>query len=163
MTVRDDVLTTIALIGNDPKANEQTIVERLVAQDYEVLQAELLVAFVPLGLARVIIARLHCESLIDLPDTALIRDFTQNRTLEVNLMNIPEFVTAFQLGEETFLTGVIPREQFKAASSFSVELNLISKALYAGESIGGGEMAPPILLRLAQAPGFENWYQSLKS
>lgn len=66
------------------------------------------------------------------------------------------------LGEETLQTGIIPREQFKAATAFSLELNLITKVLNAGASISG-EIAPPILLRLADTPGFEEWYQALNS
>lgn len=161
MTIRDDVLITASLIADDP-SDERAIVERLVAQGYDAFRAELLIAFVPLGLARPVIARLEANPPIDLPDTVMIRDFIGNRTLEVNLADVPEFMTACQLGEETFLTDDHLREQLRAASSISVELNLISKVLNEGHDIGGGKMAPPILLRLAETPGFEEWYQSIK-
>jgi hypothetical protein len=90
---------------------------------------------------------------------ALVRDFTNDRTLKVRLDDVPEFVTARELGEETFLTGIIPRAQFKAAVRLSVELNLVNDVLNAGVSISGAKAAPPILLRLAEAPGFDEWYQ----
>ena len=148
VTVRDDVLTTAALIADDPSADEHTLVERLVSRGYDILQAELLVVFVPLGLARAVIARLPADPPLKLPDTARIRDFARNRMLRVRLADVPEFVTAQQIGEEAFHTGVIPREQFRAASSISVELNCVSKALNEGLSIAGisgGVMSPPVM------------------
>jgi hypothetical protein len=159
--MRNDVLTTARIIGDFPLASEQSIVERLVAQGYKALQAELLVTFVPLGLGRAVIARLPVDAPIRVPETALISDSNSNR-LVVTLADVPEFATARVLGEETFQTGIIPRERFKAATAFSLELNLITKVLNAGASVSG-EIASPILLRLAESPGFEEWYQALNS
>ena len=65
-----------------------------------------------------------------------------------------------ELGEETFVTGIIPREQF-IASCQSVEINLINQALDEGAKLGGAVFSPSILLRLADTPGFEEWYESL--
>src|SRR5689334_233961 len=109
-------MITVTLIADDPSAGEPTIVERLVARGYDVFRAELLMVFVPLGLARDVIARREAAPPIDLLDTVMIRDFRLNKTFEISLADVPEFVTACHLGEETFLTGVIPREQFKEAS-----------------------------------------------
>ena len=160
--LRDHIMTLAALMAEYTSADEQTIVEHMVAHGHTVLQAELLVAFAPLGLARPLISRLGIDPPIHLPDVALIRVSNGKRMLEVRLTDVPEFVTAFELGEETFLTGVIPRDQFRAASSISVELNLISQALNAEKSLSGAKMSPPILLRLADAPGFKQWYKSVK-
>jgi hypothetical protein len=160
--MRNDILKAVALIADDPSADEREIVERLVAQGYDALRAELLVAFAPLGLGRAVITRLAADPPVRLSATAQIRDFTNDRWLEVRLDDVPEFVAARELGEETFLTGIIPREQFQAAAGLSVELNLVNDALSAGESIGGAKASPPILLRLADAPGFEDWYQRVR-
>ena len=81
-------LQPLGSYGDSAPASEQSIVEQLVAEGYNVLQSELLVAFVPLGLGRAAIARLP---------------------------------------------------------------------------VGAAALAPPQLLRLAAAPGFEEWYQALKS
>lgn len=162
MTVREDILTTTRLIVDDPSAAEHIIVERLVEQGYDVLRAELLAVFVPLGLARALIAQLELSPPIRLSSKALIQYSDGNQTLEVDLRQIPEFEAARQLGEETFRTGIIPREQFGAASSVSVEMKLINEALDAGKDIAGSTMAAPILLRLAAAPGFDEWYSKLQ-
>ncbi len=160
--IHEDVLKTAALIGDNPFAEEHTLVDLLVTQGYEVLRAELLVVLVPLGLARSVIARLEADPPIDLPDTAQIQDYTRNRKLEIRLADVPEFVTALELGEQHFQTGIIPQEHFSAAAGFSVELHLISAVLNAGDEIDGGEMAPPILLRLADKRGFKEWYRRVK-
>jgi hypothetical protein len=88
----------------------------------------------------------------------MIKDYARNRTLEIRLADVPEFVMALELGEEAYINGVIPRAEFQA-SCISVELNLINQALNAGSKLGNVLMAPQILLRLAKAPGFEEWYQ----
>lgn len=142
--------------------SEHQIVEQLVAQGYDVLRAELLMVFVPLGLARSVITRLADDPPVQLSDTAVISDFIDNRVLTVRLADVPEFEVARQLGEETFQTGIISRDQFSEAISSSVELILINNALDEGKSISGAEMAPPHLLRLAETPGFEEWYRAIK-
>lgn len=163
MTMRDDVLTTLALISDNPSADEGTIVELLVAQGYDRLRAEVLIAFVPLGLARALIARIPADPPIHLSQTAQIQNLASGPTKEVRLAEIPEFQISHELGEEAFTTGIVPREQFDAASRLSVELNLINDALRAKANLGGAKMAAPILLRLAEAPGFEEWYQKLRA
>lgn len=161
MTLRDDILTTTAVMEEVITLGEHAVVERLVAQGYSELQAELLVAFVPLGLGRAVIARLPADTPLTLPDTALIRDFDTGRDLEIQLSNVPEFMTALVLGEEAFMTGIIPQGQFSASCN-SVELNLISEALNAGHEIGGARISSPILLRLAGVSGFADWYHGVR-
>jgi hypothetical protein len=63
VTIHNDVLITAACIADNPAADEQTIVESMVAQGYEVLRAEVLVVFVPLGAEWV----LTCLRLTDQP------------------------------------------------------------------------------------------------
>ena len=159
MTVVDAVLTTIATMAENPTASEAEIVLRLIDLGYDELQAEKLMIFVPLGLARALIARLGADPPVQLSDTALIRDGTMDRVLQLD--NVPEFVTALQLAEETFISGIIPRDEFTAACTYSVELNLLNQALNAGSPIGGAVVSPPVLLRLADAAGFEEWYRSV--
>jgi hypothetical protein len=161
VTIRDDVLKTAFLMA-DFYESESEVVERLVAQGFDVLRAELLMVFVPLGLARSVIARLEVDPPIQLSDTAMIMDSANERKLTVKLADVPEFVMALYLGEEYFQTGIIPKEQFGVAISSSVELILINNALASGKNIGGAEMAPPRLLRLAETPGFEDWYHAIK-
>ncbi len=161
MTIRDDVLKTAFLMA-DLYDSEDEIVERLVALGHDVLRAELLMVFVPLGLARSIIARLPADPPVQLSDMAVIMDFANDQMLPVKLADVPEFVAALYLGEEFFQTAIISREQFGVAISSSVELILINKALAAGTSLDGAEMAQPHLLRLAKTPGFEEWYRAIK-
>ena len=161
MTIRNDVLVTVAVMAEDSILGENTIVERLIGRGYDRLRAELLVAFVPLGLARALITRTRALPPIHLSKIALIQEGSDGSPMEVVLAEIPEFKAALQLGEETFTTGIIPREEFRAASLMSVELSLIDAALRGNADLRGATMAPPILLRLAEAPGFEQWYRSL--
>jgi len=84
----------------------------------------------------------------------LIRKGEQEK--KVKLRYVPEFAEALKLGEETFLTGVIPKEPFTAASRLSVELNLLNQALEAETTLS--TISAPILLRLGEVPGFDDWY-----
>jgi len=160
MTLRDDVLITTVAMAESISASEQAVVENLMARGYSELRAEVLLAFVPLGLGRAIISRLPNGSSIVLPDTALIQEGFQSRLLGVKLTDVPEYVTARNLGEETFINGCIPRQQLSASCN-SVELNLVSDALNKNVDIGGAVISPSILLRLADAPGFEEWYEHI--
>ena len=161
VTIRTDVLTTVAIVSTAISEGEQAVVERLVEHGYSRLRAEVLLTFVPIGLCRAVIARLCSNPPLALPNKALIKDYARDRTLEVQLDDVPEFVVARELGEETYINGVIPRAEFQA-SCISVELNLINQALNAGSKLGGLQMAPQILLRLADAPGFEEWYEKIR-
>jgi hypothetical protein len=158
-----DVLATAALMAHTIAVEgviEHAVVERLVEQGYSRMRTEVLVVFVPLGLYRAVIAQLPARPPIALPEIAMIQDYAHDRTLKVRLANVPEFVAALELGEETFVTGVLPREHLDACC-ISVELNLINEALNAGKELGGSRFASPYLLRLAETPGFEEWYQSV--
>jgi hypothetical protein len=141
-------------------AGDNAVVENLIARGYSSLRAEILVVFVPLGLGRALISRLSVDAPMVLPETALVQEAPQGRQFEVQLADVPEFVTALELGEETFVTGIIPRAQF-SASCQSVEVSLINQALDEGAKLDGAVFSPSILLRLADAPGFEEWYESL--
>ena len=66
------------------------------------------------------------------------------------------------MGEENFVTGLIPRAHF-SASCRSVELDQLNQLLNDGIDIGGAEISASVLLRLANAPGFEEWYQDVVS
>ena len=123
------------------------------------LRAEVLVAFVPLGLARAVIARIPVSEPIWLPDKAIIQH-PRGNTYSVKLLDVPEFVTALELGEETFRTGVISRDCF-ASSCFSTEFNLVNQMLFANVELGGAVCSSAILMRLAETPGFNDWYKSI--
>lgn len=160
MAVRDDVLLTAAVL-EETDSDEHAAVEKLIERGYSLLRAEVLVAFVPLGLGRAVIKRLAADPPILLSDTASVRDFARNRNFKVPLSNVPEFTTALQLGEETFMTGIIPRERL-SASCHSVEMNLVNEALDKGLKLGAARISPSILLRLAEVPGFDDWYRSVR-
>jgi len=159
MTIRDDVIATTEAMAACIEAGEDSVVRHLVGQGYSQLRAEVLLVFVPLGLARSLIRRLPVSSPLELPDRAIIFDANQNE-YSVPLCDVPEFVAALELGEETFRTGIIPRAQF-SNSCHSVELNLINQMLDAGTEISGAVFSPSFLLRLAEVPGFDEWYQSI--
>ncbi len=157
MTVHEDVFATVAAFQTTNAVTDQEIVDELVVRGYDRLRAELLAVFVPLSLARAVIARLPSPVL--LPETAVVLD--GDRRLTLRLASVPEFQTARHIGEETFSNGVIPRELFGSIVSFSAELKLINQALYAGKELGGLTFASPVLIRLAAAPGFERWYETI--
>ena len=161
MTLHEDVATTILAIQATGATEDHQIVDELIARGYDPLRAEVLAVFVPLGLARALIKRLPAKPPIRLSKTAVVHDFTSKRHLTLKLASVPEFEMACHIGEETFVHGVIPRELFSSAVAFSVELKLINQALDAGSSLGGGTMAPPRLLRLADTPGFDEWFATV--
>lgn len=159
MTLHEDVFTTIAVFEAMKATTDQEIVDELIARGYDRLRAELLAVFVPLGLARAVIARLPSSPALRLSETAIVLD--DGRQLTVQLASVPEFQTARQIGEETFANGVIPRELFSSVVAFSVELKLVNQLFDAGEELGGSTFASPVLIRLADAPGFEHWYETM--
>ena len=156
-----EVMTAILLMADDPSAEDGAIAGQLAAHGFDVLRAELLVAFVPLGVGRAVIARLPADPPISWSERALIQD--SDRVLEIILTDVPEFVAARELGEKAFQTEGISQTHFRAAGGRSAELAVIDEALKAGDSLDGGDLAPPILLRLADAPGFKAWYRGIKS
>lgn len=137
--------------------SEGDIVEELMTCGATELQAELWLAFIPLGLGRALISRLSPGAPILCADSAHIRDCEMNRDYEVQLSEVEEFVVAARLGEETFMTGIIPREQFTLVVRLSAEVNAANSALNAGKPVAGSRIYPPVLLRLAGTDGFENW------
>jgi hypothetical protein len=158
VTLRDDVLMTTVAMAESISDGEAAVVENLIARGYSELRAEVLLVFVPLGLGRAIISRLPAEPPIVLPETAVIQEAPKGRQFKVRLTDVPEFVTALELGEETFVNGCIPRHQL-SASCHSVELNLINDLLFKNVEVGGAEISSSILLRLAGAAGFAEWYE----
>ncbi len=163
MTLHEDVFTTAAAIEAADATTEQAIVDELVARGYDRLRAEVLAVFVPMGLARAVIARIPAKSPIRLSEIAVVCDFYGDRQLKLRLAAVPEFETARHIGEETFANGVIPRDLFSSVVGFSVELKLINQVLDAGEELDGLTIAAPHLLRLADAPGFDGWYETISS
>ena len=157
--LRDEVLATIQVIAESPGLNEGAIVDELHCLHFEKLRAELLVVFVPLGLARSLIYRLPAQPRIELSDHVWV--LRADRRLKVPLQMVPEFVEAFALGEETFRCGILSQEHFSQVVRFSVELNLINEALNAGTV--AAEVSAPILLRLGEVTGFEEWYRTVSS
>lgn len=144
-------------MAENPDANEAGLVECLRSLGYETFQAELLVAFVPIGLARPVISRIPTD-IPKLSDHVLILKGDQQK--KVRLIHVPEFVEALQLGEENFTTGVIPKELFRETARFSVELNLISQALTAETTLS--TISAPVLFGLGEAPEFDDWYNRIE-
>src|ERR1043166_6711782 len=101
MTVHEDVFTTVAAFETTKATTDQEIVDELVGRGYDRLRAELLAVFVPLGLARAVIARLPSSPSLRLAETAIVVD--GGRQLRVQLASVPEFQTARHIGEETFI------------------------------------------------------------
>jgi hypothetical protein len=161
MTLHEDIFTTVAAFGATRATTDEAIVNELIARGYDPLRAELLAVFVPLGLARAVIARLSADPPIRLPENALVCDFNGNQQLPLKLAAVPEFETARHIGEETFSNGNIPRELLSWVVGFSVELKLINRILDAGKELGSATIAAPVLTRLADAPGFKDWYQTI--
>jgi len=161
MTVHEDVLTTVAAFQATNATTDQEIVDELVSRGYDRLRAELLATFVPLGLARAVIARLPSKLPIHLPETAIVLE--GDRQLKLKLASVPEFQTARHIGEETFANGVIPPAVFSWLVGFSVELKLINQILDAGKELDDSTFSSPVLTRLADAPGFARWYENISA
>ena len=74
MSVRKDCFSILDVIGENPDADEDLVVEQLLRRGFERLRAELLLVFVPLGLARAVIQRLEATPPVRLSDVAVIYD-----------------------------------------------------------------------------------------
>ena len=157
-SVRDHVLMTARFIAANPEATEAELVDGLCGIGYQELEAELLVALVPLGMARAVIRRLPQPEPVELSDHAIV--LKDGRELILRLIQVPEFVEAERLGEETFTTGIIQGEDFAIIGTLSVELNLVNKMLFAGTT--PDIISSPVLIRLGDAEGFEGWYEQIK-
>src|SRR5262245_26574771 len=105
----------------DAGAHEGIIASRLVERGFARMRAAALAWFVPVGLARAVIKRIPADPPIKFAETVLIKDEATNREFEVNLSEVPEFVTAVEIGEEEYATGFIAREDFKEVSLRSAE------------------------------------------
>jgi len=102
MTVHEDVFTTVAAFEATNASDEQELVDELVARGYDRLRAELLAVFVPLGLARAVIARLSANPPLRLPETAIVLD--GDRRLIVHLASVPEFQARITLARRLLRT-----------------------------------------------------------
>ena len=76
---------------------------------------------------------------------------------------VAEFREALQIGEETFSKGLLSSKDLQASANRSLELVLVTKALNSGVSIQNARMPSPVLLRLAKAARFEEWYRGVTS
>jgi hypothetical protein len=157
-----NVLATVAVMAAHPGASDQEIVQHLVAQGLNELRAEMMASFVPLGLGRALIARLGANPPVTMAEHALVQDLENGVVQEIPLAAVAEYVAARRLGEEAFVTGIIPRGPFRAASCRSSELNALNKALNAGKSLDGGRIEAPLLPRLGGTAGFNDWYCTLR-
>ena len=145
------------MIAADPEADDQAVVDLLRSFGHHELEAEVLATFLPLALARALISRLPGNVSNKLSEHAIILD--ASRRMKLPLMQVPEFVEALRLGEETYTTGVIPGEVFSSVAIRSAEFKVINDVLNAGGTVG--EISPPVLIRLADAPGFADWYSAV--
>jgi len=161
MTLHEDVFKTIAAFEATKATTDQEIIDELMARGYDRLRAELLTVFVPLGMARAVIARLPTKPPLRLPDHVVI--LAGDRQLSVKLASVPEFQTARHVGEETFSYGILSKELFSWIVGFSVELKIINQLLYAGEEPGRATFAPVHLGHVANAPGFERWFEQVST
>src|SRR6185295_18978369 len=109
-SLRRRVISAIHVISANSESNDQAIVDSLRLVGYDELDAEVLVAFLPLGLTRAIISRLPDNVSTTLSDHAII--LNENLQLKLSLMVVPEFVEALRLGDEAFTSGEISKEVF---------------------------------------------------
>ena len=161
MAVRDDVLAAVAAMSAEPSVtSSDETVQRLVAQGYSLLQAEVLETFVNLAFGRAWIRRLDEAPPIGLADTALIW-CEGDEYRELRLTDVPEYIEALALAEEALSTGTIPWDQFSRCCGSS-EVDCINQTIEAGRAVGGASLSPPIFMRLSDTDGFEDWYQRLQ-
>ncbi len=151
----------ISMASTPPEEGEEGMVKRLIADGHSRLKAELIVTFLPFAFGRALMARLPGKQ-PRMPDSAEIMDPSSGRQYTVRLADVPEFRIAAKLAEEIYITGSLTEEQFLRCSGSS-ELGSISQALNAGSSLGDLVLSPSVMLRLANIPGFDAWYQGLKT
>src|SRR5207244_3137296 len=110
MSVRDDILATIAAMSADAAPQcEEEIRERLIAQGNSLLRAEILGAFIPLAFGRAWTSSLDVNGPHEFSETAMIwcggKDYR-----EIKLSDVPEYSEALAIAEEALRTESMPWE-----------------------------------------------------
>jgi hypothetical protein len=129
--------------------SEDDVVASLVAVGMSRLQAEKLVALVPLAFGRVLIS--HMEELEFATDAVLQAADGSSRS--VDLRNEPIFARALEMAAEMYHRGA--NELFGPAAISSGELLAVNKALNSGATLAGAKFSEPRFLRVT----FEEWRQ----
>jgi hypothetical protein len=159
MAIRDDVLAAITLLSA-PEVDEGEVIAEFIARGSSPFRAELLLAFVPLGVGRVLIARLP-NMPAQMPDTASIPDPDGDTIYKADLASIAEFTEAVAVADAAYQDGNIPRQTLASAALYGSEMKAIWSARQAGKNLSTSRVGPPFLPSLAEVEGFEEWYRSL--
>ena len=152
MTVHERVMATVALMVPESGTDEDDFVPRLVAAGCSPLQAELLVLLVPIALGRAVIAG-RPRMPATMPEAAAVP--AADRVYYVRLTAIPEFAVAAAAAAG----GAIPPDQVAEVGAWGCELHAIRAAVEAGQDLTQCQVSAPFLVGLADAPGFEEWFE----
>jgi hypothetical protein len=150
VVIRDQVMATVALMVAEPDAEEDAFLPRLAAAGCSPLQALLLTLLVPLALGRAALARWPGMP-ATMPEAAGI--LAADRVYYVRLTAIPEFSVAAEMAA----SGAISFDHVAAVGARGSELHAIQAAVEAGQDLTQSQMSAPLLLGLADAPGFVVW------
>lgn len=161
MAIRDDVLAAITLLSA-PEVDEGEVIAELAARGCSPLRAELLLGFVPLGVGRVLIARLP-NMPAQMPDTASIPAPDGDTIYKADLAGIAEFTEAMAVAAAAYSDGSIPRQTLASVALYGAEMKAIWSARQAGKNLATSRVGPPFFPSLAEVEGFWEWYRSLGS
>lgn len=150
MDIHDLIALTVALMASDPPAADEACIDRLAAAGCTELQAQLLVSLVPIALGRTLLAG-RTGMLPILSEAAAIPSSTH--FYFVRLASIPEFAWA----EVAASGGAFPPEQVAKVGSRGSELRTMLGLVESGQTVK--EIAEPMLLGVAETPGFAEWFE----
>jgi hypothetical protein len=131
------------------KRSEDDIVQDLIVSGVSAVEAEKLVALVPLAFGRILIAHMGSANF----SQSAILETARGLPRPVDLRREPIFMRALKLAGTMFHEG--PRELFAPTATSSAEVDCVNKLLHGGSRIEDLVFTEPRFLRLT----YEQWVE----
>ncbi|WP_420139303.1 hypothetical protein [Sphingomonas sp.] len=116
-------------------------IEALQDQGFAVGEAHRIAALLPLAFSRPVLEELGVSNFVPVV-TAVARDGSQ---VEAKLMRQPEYVVGLWVAREHCRKGLMDHAIYKAVAGGSAEIDAVSNALNAGESLAGSTIASSLV------------------
>jgi hypothetical protein len=140
MNIALEINRLLGLLGTSPEAEDGSLVRSLMEHGVPYVDAERLLAFVPMACGRALLA----ESGATFPDGYEVRDLDSGRTKKGRLSNEPVFVAAQSVVAQRGTSDA----QVRAAAARSAEMHVARQLLRPGETASNIRFTESVLLRL---------------
>lgn len=162
---RHRLMTAIPIMARLDSGDELAVEKELIAAGFTEAEAFRLAVFVPMAFSRPILEKLGIS---DFSPWVAISD-ADGRSGKVRLSDQPEYVAALSLAR----AGEIDSNDYREIAQRSAEINMVNRALRAGEEVEGSSVASALISPRAstfvvqqQRPfgwtSFVQWIRSLR-